>query len=53
MDFYFVRGHCFFGMPAYLSGMGTQMEGRLSQQLSMSSSVDCKSTLEDVWGPHS
>lgn len=41
-------GHCFSGMPAYLSGMDTQMEGKHSQQLSMSSSVGCKSSPNDI-----
>lgn len=38
-------GPCFFGIPAYLSDMGKQMEGKPSQPLSMSFLVDCKYTL--------
>lgn len=41
-------GPCFFGMPAYLSDMVKQMEGKRLQRLSMSSLVDCKYTLNVV-----
>lgn len=43
MDFCSVLGRYFFGMLAYLLGTKRQMVGKLSQQLSMSSLVDCKS----------
>lgn len=48
MGFCFVLGHYFSGTPAYLSGMGIPMVAKHSQQLSMSSSVDCKSPMNDI-----
>ena len=42
MGFCFVPGHCFCGMLAYLSGIGTRMAGKHSRPSSMCSSVDCK-----------
>ena len=47
-----VPGHCFFGIPAYLSDMAKQMEGKPSQQLSMSFLVDCKYNLNAVKNCH-
>lgn len=47
MGFCFVLGHYFSGTPAYLSDMGIPMVAKHSQQLSMSSLVDCKSPKND------